>query len=164
MLLAGCAASLGEPGQDDPAAPGKGDGSGSGAPITATRYVEGVDRKECDEAFACQSQFPSDLGYAFADVWSTSQQACYDLLEVDWKPATIETEIVAQRITYDGLAATQCLAQISFGDCVDFFHAGPHWAEPCYRVMKAMVPVGGSCELDFSCLSNHCDSATRTCM
>ncbi len=178
LALAGCGAQLGEPPSPVSAMPGKGDGpgpapgpgssgggggSGSATPITATRYLDGLASLDCNEAFMCQSSFPTDLGYEFSDVYSTSVQACNDLLITDWKPATTEDEIAQNRLGFDGVAAAECLPMITFGDCVDFFHSGPHWAAPCYQMFTPKVMKGGACALDASCTTGTCDPTTGTC-
>jgi hypothetical protein len=173
-LALGCGAQLGDPAPPQNAMPppsGKGDGSGAGsgsgssaaAPITATKYCDGLASLDCTEAFKCRADFPTDLGYAFADVYGTSLQSCNEMLVTDFQPQAIESEIALGRIAYDGAAAGACLQGLTYGDCNEYFRAGPHWGQPCYLMFAAKVATGGGCALDMSCTSGSCDLSTQTC-
>jgi hypothetical protein len=172
VLAPSCGAQLGEPPSYLQPGPGKGDGPGagsgggnsSGTPIAVSRFLDGLAGRDCDEAFACQSEFPGNLGYTFEEAYGASAQICRDVTLTSWKVAAVwDGEIAAGHLGYDGAAGDACLHQMSFGDCSSFFHQGPVWSEPCYRVFMAKVAKGGACQLDYSCTGGTCDVATSTC-
>lgn len=104
---------------------GSGSGSGGGGGMTATQYLAAMDMKMCDEAFSCQSSFPTTQGATFAQEWGSSAQQCYSDSATYEMPAQVESEISAGKIKYDASAAAQCISGIAFGACSDFWTNGP---------------------------------------
>lgn len=176
-LTLGCGVQLGDPPPTESPTPtgGKGDGPGSGsgsntggtggapAPITATKYCDGLASDDCTEAFKCRSSFPANAGYSFVDVYGENLGDCQMRLVSDFQPDKIESEIALGRVGFDGEAAAECLQALSYGDCADYFQNGPHWDSPCYQMFTSKVASGGACALDMSCTSGSCDQTTLTC-
>src|SRR5690242_8229335 len=80
-------------------------------------------------------------------------------------PAQVKTEISAGKILYDGDAAAQCLAGITFGTCADFWQNGGSEPAACDTTLQGTIADGGSCVVDYDCqnVQSICDPSTQTC-
>src|SRR5690242_15516089 len=95
VFVAACAANVGDDFDDDGTSDGTGTGNGSGTGggsgsgngsgngngngggtqnMTATRFLEQINMKFCDEAFTCKGSFPTDEGGTFDEAFGASQQ------------------------------------------------------------------------------------------
>jgi hypothetical protein len=159
-------------GQGDGGGGGNGDGSGSGSgdgggggttQMTATKFLEGIGTKYCDQAFSCRTSFPTDWGVTFQQVFGNSAQEC--IADVLTEAPQIETKINAGKILFDAQAATQCLAGITVGTCQQFWNEGPDFPAVCDQALVGTVANGGTCDIDWECqsLQSYCDDATSKC-
>src|SRR5256885_16009651 len=80
-------------------------------------------------------------------------------------PAQVEAEITAGKIHFDGAAAAQCVAGITFGACSDFWTNGPNAPAACATAMVGTVADGGACVVDYDCstATSICDATAHTC-
>ncbi len=168
VLLVGCTADVpGTQGRHEDPGTGSGDTGGGGGgeqtSITLSQYFDKIAAVYCEQAWGCRDTFPPDAGYTFESAWGTSIESCEQALVASWNPAQVETEIAKGRITYDGTAAVSCLQGVTFAACPEYWQRGIEWAESCYHVVVGLVPLGGTCENDYSCETFYCDPPTHTC-
>ena len=133
--------------------------------MTATEYITQYETKFCGEAFTCMSSYPTTTGSTFADEFGASTQDCLSIALGYDMPSTVESEITAGKIQYDGSAAASCIAGITFGACSDFWTNGPDLPTACDTALVGTVADGGSCVVDFDCssLDSYCDATTQKC-
>jgi len=182
VLLSACAANLQPTGGNPPTGggsnsnppPGGGGGGGNpppgggggGGSMTATQYLTSMEMKYCDEAFSCQSSFPTTTGVTFADEFGASASECYSDGAAYDMPAQVEAEITAGKIHFDGAAAAACVAGLMFGTCTDFWAGtGGTYPAECDTAMVGTVADGGACVVDYDCSSAQsvCDPTAHTC-
>jgi hypothetical protein len=181
VLLSACAAELqptggnptggnpsgGSNGNPDPGGGGNPNpGGGSNGSMTATQYLTAMEMKYCDEAFSCQSSFPTTQGVTFAQAFGSSASQCYSDGAAYDMPAQVESEIAAGKIHFDGSAAAACVAGLMYGTCANFW-AGTGGTVPtaCDTAMVGTVADGGACVVDYDCSSAQsvCDPTAHTC-
>jgi hypothetical protein len=154
------------PGGGDPN-PGGGNppGNPGGTSMSLADYLDQTGHKECDQAFACMATFPAADG-AFADSWDTSATACYADAATYYDPTTIQAEITAGHIVFDGVAAATCIAGIvQTTDCAGYWANGPDEPAACDTALVGNVADGGACVVDFDCatITSICDTTTNKC-
>jgi hypothetical protein len=151
---------------------GGGDGSGSGSgtggtggTMTASKFLEEINKKFCDQSFTCKSSFPTDWGITFDEAFGTSASACYAQAAQDIPPAQVESQIAAGKITFNANDASTCLAGITFGTCNEFWQQGPQMPAACETVLLGTVADGGACVTHIDCTNfySYCDETTNTC-
>lgn len=130
---------------------GSGGGGGGGGSISATDYLSRMDQKYCDEAFTCQASFPAMTGETFADDFGASAQDCYADAAAYEMASVVESEIAAGKIHFDGTAAAQCIAGITFGTCSAFWTNGGDYPAACDTAMVGTIADGGACVVDYDC-------------
>lgn len=147
-------------GGDDDSMPNGGSGGGGGGgggsntgggSISATDYLTRMDKQYCDEAFTCQASFPAMTGETFADDFGASAQDCYADAAAYEMATVVESEIAAGKIHFDGAAAAQCIAGITFGACSDFWANGGSYPAACDTAMVGTIADGGACVVDYDC-------------
>jgi hypothetical protein len=174
FVLAACAADSPDgdsSGDGDGAGTGEGGGSGGGggsgsggSSMTASRFLEEINKKFCDEAFTCRSSFPMEKG-TFDEAFGSSQTACYAQANEDFSGAQIDAQVAAGKITFNAAAATTCLAGIMYGTCEQFWQEGPQEPGECDTVLVGTVANGGACVTSFDCANatSYCDETTNQC-
>jgi hypothetical protein len=179
MVISACAAEPtptggsstpgGSPGGGSNSNPDPGGGNpppSGGGSMTATQYLAAMDMKYCDEAFTCQSSFPTTTGDTFADEFGASASECYADGAAYDMPAQVEAEITAGKIHFDGAAAAACVAGLMFGSCTDFWNGtGGTYPTECDTAMVGTVADGGACVVDYDCsnIESVCDPTAHTC-
>jgi hypothetical protein len=177
LLAIGCGAQI----LDDEAAgvgagddDGKGDDPGGGGPEpTPTQqlgpddFLEQVGEVECDHAFLCRDEFPAaDFGISFDEfVGGNTAEECYDAAEATFQPDLVAASVAAGRIAYTEVAATECLAGISFpATCAEYWMVGPTFPQICSAALIGTVADGGACTIDIDCTGadTFCESGTCT--
>ena len=133
--------------------------------MTATQFLTQMDQKDCTEAFTCQASFPTTTGSTFADAYGTSEQACEADAAMYEMASQVEAEITAGKIHFDGNAAAQCVAGITYGTCADYWANGPTVPAACDTAMVGTVADGGACVVDYDCATatSICDPTAHTC-
>jgi hypothetical protein len=147
---------------------GSGDDSGGGgdpSSMTATKFLDELGKKFCDQAFSCRSSFPTDEGITFQEAFGATQQQCYaDSLEWN-EPQKVEQQIAAGKIKWNAADAAGCLAGITFGSCTQFWDQGPSMPASCDTALVGTVADGGACVTHLECVNalSYCDGSTRKC-
>jgi hypothetical protein len=178
VAVAGCVGEAPDPvggGNGNGNGGGGGDGSGGGgddsgdggdpSSMTATKFLDEVGRKFCDQAFSCKSSFPTDEGITFQEAFGATQQQCYaDSLEWN-EPQKVEQQIAAGKIKWSAADAAACLSGISFGSCSQFWNEGPNMPAACDTALVGTVADGGACVTHLECVNvySYCDDSTRKC-
>lgn len=143
---------------------GSGSGSGSGsAALTPTEFVTGLDHGYCDEAWTCKSSYP---GSSFSSDYGNSNQQCYDLAFAYEQNSVIESQVAMGKITFDPIAAAQCLATITYpSSCSTFWNDGPDYPTACTTALVGMVANGQTCLVDWDCadFTAYCDTSNHKC-
>jgi hypothetical protein len=144
---------------------GTGSGSGS-ASVSATEFVTALDHGYCDEAWVCKSSYPSGADVSFSDAYGNSNQQCYDYALAYEQNSVIDSEIAAGHITYDPIAAAQCLATITYpSSCSTFWNNGPDYPTACTTALVGTAQNGASCLVDWDCadFTAYCDTSNHHC-
>jgi hypothetical protein len=144
---------------------GSGSGDGTGTGMTATKFLDEMGHKFCDEAFTCKANFPTDQGVTFDQAFGTSAMQCYtDSLAAD-QPMLVEQEITAGKIKFNAADASTCLAGITFSTCSDFWQNGGTMPAACDTALVGTVADGAACVVDFDCssLQSYCDPTAKKC-
>jgi hypothetical protein len=141
---------------------GPGDGTGGGGSITATAFLDGAGMKQCDNAFACKSTFPTDQGVTFDQAFGATASACYTQINQYNPPAMVEAAITAGKIDFDGAAAKTCLAGIAMTACATLWANGPDEPAACAGVFSGKVADGAACTVDLECsgAQSYCNAGT----
>jgi len=136
------------------------------APVVATLtpriYIEQLVTLECQQAFACQSQYPPNKQPSFANAWGTDLDDCVttdrDYLDRD----AVDAGIAAGRITWDPAAAMTCLAAPGIPtSCSTLFNTDYDFAPSCIAALIGHVPDGGACTTGWECSStSYCRNGT----
>jgi hypothetical protein len=121
--------------------------------------------KDCDEAFACKASFPTTTGETFDQAFGANAQACYADAAGYYMPQTLQSEIDAGKIHYDGVAAADCVAGITYPDCATYWQSGGNYPASCDMAMVGTIADGGACVVDFDCsnVMSVCDTTTMKC-
>ncbi|MEO8548751.1 MAG: hypothetical protein ABI678_02215 [Kofleriaceae bacterium] len=155
FMVVACAASptgTGAGGDDDSMPNGgSGSGGGGGGSISATDFLSRIDQKDCDEAFTCQASFPTMTGETFADDYGASAQECYADAAAYEMASVVESEITAGKIHFDGAAAAQCIAGITFTTCSAYWSTGGDYPAACDTAMVGTIADGAACVVDHDC-------------
>lgn len=126
--------------------------------MTPRVFITQLLTAECDQAFACQPQYPSDAHRSFADEWGTDLTDCLTT-DSDYKAlGAIEDAIAAGRITFDPVLALSCLAAPGIPTtCSTLFADHYDWAPICYSALAGHVADGGACTTGWECgATSHC--------
>jgi hypothetical protein len=134
------------PGDDDD---GPGDGSGPSGFITAFAS------SECMEAHSCRASFPTDAGVTFEEVFGATEAACETMALEYYQPDTVRTAVQSGTITFDRTAAENCLANINWGTCTQYFDGQSPLPASCGQALVGTVGHGGQCEIDLECSSDQ---------
>ena len=167
LLAVGCAApAVGhEPGGTGGVDAGPGPGSNPPPPpgtLTPDAFVEQLVSKNCDKAFACESQYPTTTGTTFDDDWGTSAAECVSDDDDVNASSLIAASIAAGNITWDADSAALCLANLQFpATCAEFFTTYDY-PDACYDALSGNVADGGACTTDWDC--GGTDTTDSTCV
>lgn len=172
VLFAACAADVGSdsPGGPDPNSPqdpNKPDDPNdpTGGSMTPAEFLTAMGRKDCDDAFACKANFPTDAGVTFAEAFGADANACYADAAQYYDANAVQASITAGKITFSGSAAKACVDGFKAPTCSTYWTQGPDFAAACETAMVGKVATGGACTNDFECASseNWCDDTTKKC-
>lgn len=170
--LAACATDVGENAPNDPDDPNPNtpnpndpnDPGTPGTPLTATQFLDALGHKDCDDAFACKSNFPTDAGVTFAQAFGASTSECYAGAAQYYNATAVQAAITAGKIAFDGTAAATCVAGFSAPVCTTYWDQGPDFPAACDSAMVGKVATGAACTVDFECAGdNWCDDSTKKC-
>jgi hypothetical protein len=156
----GSGSSGGELGPDAGSAGVTGPADAAPGVTTATSFIAQYGDKQCDEAFACESSDPAGAS-DFATNWGTSVANCYADAQTFFNPTKIERDILAGRVTFDPIAAAECLAGIVFGTCANFWQTFGTYPDACNTALVGSVAVGGGCVSDFECQTLYCNASAK---
>ncbi len=172
--FAGCAADApdGKSNPTDPTNPtnpGDNPGDNPGGTTTPTSlsvadFLTGLGHKECDDAFTCKANFPTDQGVTFEQAFGADKNACYAEAATFYDPAAVQASIAAGKIDYDGTAAKTCLDGVGAPTCATYWTQGGNYPAACDTAMVGKVATGAACTNDFECAGeNWCDDTTKKC-
>lgn len=159
-------------GKDDGTGSGTGGGNGSGSGpgggsqnMTATKFLEQINMKFCDEAFTCKASFPTDAGVTFEQEFGASQQACYSEGLAYYDPQAVEMQISAGKISFNATDAAACISGIAFSTCDSFWNGTDQFPSACSTALVGKVADGAACISHFECSSqaSYCDETSNTC-
>lgn len=147
---------------------GSGTGTGTGTPtgsMTATKFLEQINMKICDEAFMCKASFPTSQGGTFAEAFGSSVQACYSDGLASYEPSLVEQQITAGKITFNANDASACISGIAFTSCTGFWNATDDLPAACDNAIVGKVADGGACVTHLECSGemSYCDETTKKC-
>ena len=144
---------------------GSGSGTGTGTGMTATKFLDEVGHKICDEAFMCKASFPTDFGGTFEEIFGTSASQCYTESLASFEPMIVEQKITAGTIKWNAADATTCLAGVTFGTCTEFWQNGPNMPAACDTALVGTIADGQACAVDLECsnIQSYCDPTTKKC-
>lgn len=171
VLFAACAADVDDGGTEDPnpntpQMPGDdpNDPSTPGGSMTAAEYLTALGKKDCDDAFTCQANFPTDAGVTFTEAFGATAMACYGEAAQYYNATAVQAAITAGKIAFDGTAAKACVDSFMAPACATYWTQGPDFATACDTAMVGKVATGATCAVDFECAGeNWCDDATKKC-
>jgi hypothetical protein len=174
LFAAACVADVGDtggmPGGDpsnpnDPSDPGKPDDPSDPPPgggISVADFMTALGHKECDDAFTCKANFPTDAGVTFAEAFGASAMACYTDAATYYDAAAIQASISAGKIAYDGNAAKTCTQGFAAPTCGTYWTNGPDYPAACDTALVGKVATGAACTNDFECSAdNWCDETNK---
>jgi hypothetical protein len=172
VLFAACAADVDDDGNTDnpnpntPQNPGDpNDPTTPGGSITATEFVTAMSHKDCDDAFTCKANFPTDAGVTFTEAFGADANACYADAAMYYSATALEAAIAAGKIAFDGAAAKTCIDGLKAPTCSTYWTEGPDFPAACDTAMVGKVASGAACTIDFECAGeNWCDDATKKCV
>lgn len=147
---------LNEPADDEPE-------TGPQSTISPSGYLTSIAQIHCEQAFSCRATYPFDA-LSFETAWGTSVTECIADLVAGWDANAIEAEIAKGRAEFDGTAAVACLGGVAFAACTEHWDGGIQWADACYHVIVGNVPAGGTCDIDYACISSACDVLEHRCL
>lgn len=158
-------------GGGDDTGSGGGSGSGSGGSggggnngsINATSFLSQIATKICDQAFSCQTTFPTDWGATFAEIFGASASACVSDAATSDEPAKVEQSITAGKIKFNGADAATCVAGITVGTCSTFWNDGPTFPAACATAMVGTVADGAACSTHIECVNPESYCAAAKC-
>jgi hypothetical protein len=174
LLLSACAADVGG---DDGANPGdpnsdtmnpnnpptNPDDPPPGGGMSTADYLNAMGHKECDDAFTCKANFPTDAGVTFAEAFGANQTACYGDAAMYYDATKVQAAINAGKITFDGNKAKTCIDGWKAPVCTTYWNDGPNAPADCDSVMIGKVALGGACTIDFECSGdNYCEASKCT--
>lgn len=144
---------------------GSGTGGGTGGTMSATRFLEEISKKFCDQGFTCKASFPTDQGGTFEEAFGASASACYADAAAANMPAQVEAQITAGKIEYKASDASACISGIAFGTCQEFWTTGPNMPAACDTVFVGKVADGQTCVTHIECtnIESYCDDTTNKC-
>jgi len=133
--------------------------------MTASEYLSAMGTSECDDAFACKANYPTDTGGTFEDEWGATTQECYAGAAMYYDAAATQAAITAGKIDFDGAAAATCVAGMAAPTCSTFWDTGPSFPAACDDVMIGKTADGATCAVDFECSGDDswCDPNTAKC-
>ncbi len=175
VLLAACAADVDDSGTEnpnpntpnpnnpndpnDPSMPGTPGGS-----MTSAEFLTAIGHKDCDDAFTCKANFPTDAGVTFTEAFGANQTACYADAAQYYNATAVQAAITAGKIAFDGTAAKTCVDGFKAPTCSTYWTQGPDYVTACDTAMVGKVATGATCAVDFECAGeNWCDDATKKC-
>jgi hypothetical protein len=173
LLLSAVAACVaGESAPNDPNNPNPntpnpndpGDPNDPGGSMTAAQYLDAIGHKECDDAFTCKANFPTDAGVTFAEAFGANATACYSGAAMYYNVTAVQAAITAGKITFDGAKAAACVAGFGAPVCTTYWDQGADYPAACDTAMVGKVATGAACATDFECAGeNWCDETSKKC-
>ena len=167
LVITGCVGEVSDLDPSDQDSSSQGSGSGEPPPpaMTVTEYLNQLGSKQCTAAFACQATYPTTEPVTFESLYGTSPTTCSPTIVASYDPATIESEVAAGNIYFNGGAAKSCLAALTAGDCSTFWTNGGISLSSCRDVFHGTVSDGEACVHDLDCVNwdSVCDPANSTC-
>jgi hypothetical protein len=122
---------------------------------------------QCAKAFDCMSSFPTDEGFAFEDLYGSSESACVSNLETASaeSKSQYQASVDAGRIIYNADDAQACLDAENALSCDQFWRGDSPEPTACDTAFQGTVADGGACTIDDDCAtgSSECDPSTMTC-
>jgi len=152
----------------DPSNPGGGMDPGGGmttpTSLSVGDFLTAIGHKECDDAFTCKANFPTDAGVTFAEAFGANAMACYTDAATYFNVTAIQASIGAGKIAYDGSAAKQCVDGMAAPTCATYWTQGPNAPAACDTAMVGKVAAGAACTNDFECSGdNICGDTSKKC-
>ena len=138
------------------------DGTDATPTLTPETFLERLLTEECEQAFACEADYPPTAHASFADAWGTDLNDCVvtdrDYLARD----AVAAAVTAGRISFDPTLAAACLAAPGIPtSCTTLFANNYDWADTCYQALAGHVPDGEACTTGWECgPASHCIAAT----
>ena len=176
LVLSACAADAPDSKPGDPSNPSNpgnpgnpGDPPGDPGMTTPTTlsvgdFLTAIGHKECDDAFTCKANFPTDAGVTFAQAFGANAQACYTDAAMYFNVTAIQASITAGKIAYDSAAAKQCIDGMGAPTCATYWTQGPNSPAACDTAMVGKVAAGAACTNDFECSGdNICGDTSKKC-
>jgi hypothetical protein len=172
ILFTACAADVGDtdtnpnPGSDpnNPSKPDDPSNPTPGGSMTAAEFLTAMGKKDCDDAFTCKANFPTDAGVTFPEAFGADVNACYTDAASYYNATAVQAAITAGKIAFDGTAAKACVDGFKAPTCTTYWTAGPDFVAACDTAMVGKVATGGACTIDFECAGeNWCDDTTKKC-
>lgn len=144
---------------------GTGTGGGGGGGMTASTFLDEMNKKFCDQSFTCKASFPSDWGITFDQAFGASASECYAQAAQDVPAAQVEAQIAAGKITFNAADAAACVAGVTFGTCTEFWQQGPQLPAACDTALVGTVADGGACVTHIDCANpnSYCDETSNKC-
>jgi hypothetical protein len=149
-------------GSDTGSDTGSGTGSNTAPALTASQYLEGASKKECDEAFSCKDTYPLDGLTTFEQEYGATAQDCYTLQLNKYAPTIVEAEIAANKLSFNPVLAASCLSTPP-ADCATYWTMGP---SACRDVFHGSVADGEACVIDLECVNqdSFCLQGVNICV
>ena len=172
MFLAACATDVGDTGgkpngpQDpnNPSNPQDPTNPPPGGGMAVADFLTALGHKDCDDAFTCKANFPTDQGVTFDQAFGTSATACYADAAMYYNASAVQASISAGKITYDGNAAKTCVDGFAAPACGTYWTQGPSFPNACDTALVGKVATGAACTNDFECSGdNWCDDTSKKC-
>jgi hypothetical protein len=148
--MAGDAPADDQPPGDDmpPGDDGPSDGSGPAG------FVTSFAQAECAEAHECRASFPTDAGVTFEQVFGATLAECETIALAYYDPDAVRMAVQNGTIEYDRDAAQDCLQNLTWGTCTQFWGGQSPLPASCGMALVGTVANGGACVVDFECSSD----------
>jgi hypothetical protein len=131
-----------------------------GGGMSTAEFLNALGHKECDDAFTCKANFPTDAGVTFAEAFGANQTACYADAAMYFDAAKVQAAITAGKIAFDGNQAKACIEGWMAPTCTTYWTDGPNAPAACDTAMVGNVAVGGACTIDFECAGDsYCEAS-----
>ena len=132
--------------------------------MAVSEFLTALGKKDCDDAFACKANFPTDQGVTFAEAFGASTNECYMDAATYYNASSISASITAGKIIYTAADAKSCVESLKAPTCSTYWTAGPDFSDKCDTALVGKVATGAACTNDFECSGeNWCDDTSKKC-
>jgi hypothetical protein len=151
LALAACTANADGLGTKNTTLPnGSPGGSTDPGDLDISSFIEKLDTADCAKAFSCQAQYPTDADTSFTDAYGSDANDCVQGDEDYQNRDDYADSVDAGRITFDANAAADCLNDLQFPTCSEYFDSYDY-PQSCYDAIVGEVLPGNFCATTYDC-------------